>query len=109
MNRGDVGTSFSSTNSKLQFQEAQCFFYNGTARWFGPDLQCLPIDCGEPEDILNGRRDGECTSYRCQVNIDMSNNPLLKPDQGCTMLFKELLRKNLIQLELSFFARFLMI
>ncbi len=49
------------------FQEAQCFFYNDSARWFGPDLQCHPIDCGAPEDILNGERRGECTTYRCQV------------------------------------------
>ncbi len=50
------------------FQEAQCFFYNGTARWFGPDLTCHPIDCGLPEEILNGKRAGDCTTYRCQVN-----------------------------------------
>ena len=49
------------------FQVAQCFFYNGTARWFGPDLTCHPIDCGAPEEILNGKRDGDCTTYRCQV------------------------------------------
>ncbi len=51
----------------VEFQEAQCFFYNDSARWFGPDLQCHPIDCGTPEDILNGKRRGECTTYRCQV------------------------------------------
>ncbi len=51
------------------FQEAQCFFYNDSARWFGPDLQCLPIDCGPPEEILNGERVGECTTYRCQVRL----------------------------------------
>ena len=49
------------------FQVAQCFFYNGTARWFGPDLTCHPIDCGPPEEILNGKRTGDCTTYRCQV------------------------------------------
>ena len=49
------------------FQVAQCFFYNGTARWFGPDLKCHPIDCGAPEEILNGKRAGDCTTYRCQV------------------------------------------
>ena len=50
------------------FQEAQCFFYNDSARWFGPDLECHPIDCGPPQDILNGKRLGDCTTYRCQVS-----------------------------------------
>ena len=50
------------------FQGAQCFFFNGTARWFGPDLTCHPIDCKRPEDILNGKTIGECTTYRCQVS-----------------------------------------
>ena len=49
------------------FQGAQCFFFNGTARWFGPDLTCHPIDCGRPEEILNGKTKGDCTTYRCQV------------------------------------------
>ena len=49
------------------FQEAQCFFYNDSARWFGPDLTCHPIDCGPPEEILNGEKQGERTTYRCQV------------------------------------------
>ena len=65
------------------FQVAQCFFYNGTARWFGPDLTCHPIDCGPPEDILNGKRDGDCTTYRCQVSTLRENEMLegmkLKP------------------------------
>ena len=42
-------------------------FINFIVRWFGPDLQCHPIDCGAPEDILNGKRAGDCTTYRCQV------------------------------------------
>ena len=50
------------------FQGAQCFFFNGTARWFGPDLTCHPIDCKRPEEILNGKTKGECTTYRCQVS-----------------------------------------
>lgn len=52
------------------FQVAQCFFYNGTARWFGPDLKCHPIDCGAPEEILNGKRAGDCTTYRCQIKYE---------------------------------------
>lgn len=52
------------------FQEAQCFFYNDTARWFGPDLECHPIDCGPPELILNGKRKGDCTTYRCQITYE---------------------------------------
>ncbi len=50
-------------------QEAQCFFYNDSARWFGPDLQCRPIDCGAPEGILNGVHRAECTTHRCQVRM----------------------------------------
>ena len=56
------------------FQVAQCFFYNGTARWFGPDLTCHPIDCGAPEEILNGKRTGDCTTYRCQVCHSISSH-----------------------------------
>ena len=61
------------------FTEAQCFFYNGTARWFGPDLECQPIDCGPPEEILNGKRNGDCTTYRCQVSQN-NNKICLKLD-----------------------------
>ena len=25
------------------FDHAKCFFMNGTAMWYGPDLTCLPI------------------------------------------------------------------
>ena len=49
---------------------AKCFFINGTATWFGPDLTCLPIDCGPPQDILHGLMAGGCTSYRCQIVYD---------------------------------------
>ena len=55
------------------FQGAQCFFFNGTARWFGPDLNCNPIDCGRPEEILNGETKGECTTYRCQVGYKLKS------------------------------------
>lgn len=36
------------------FDSAKCFFINGTAVWFGPDLSCKPIDCGAPHQILHG-------------------------------------------------------
>ena len=52
------------------FGVAKCFFINGTATWFGPDLTCLPIDCGPPQDILHGLMTGGCTSYRCQTVYD---------------------------------------
>ena len=61
------------------FQVAQCFFYNGTARWFGPDLKCHPIDCGAPEEILNGKRAGDCTTYRCQVLPMYIRSDTMKP------------------------------
>jgi len=40
------------------------------SKWFGPDLTCHPIDCGAPEEILNGKRNGDCTTYRCQVRFN---------------------------------------
>ena len=52
------------------FDNAKCFFMNGTAVWFGPDLDCIPIDCGQPEDIIHGMKHGSCMSYRCQINYD---------------------------------------
>jgi len=52
------------------FGDAKCFFINGTATWFGPDLHCIPIDCGQPQDILHGLRQGSCTSFRCQITYD---------------------------------------
>ena len=58
------------------FQGAQCFFFNGTARWFGPDLNCNPIDCGRPEEILNGETKGECTTYRCQVGQKLKSRSI---------------------------------
>ena len=56
--------------SPQDFGVAKCFFINGTATWFGPDLTCLPIDCGPPQDILHGLMAGGCTSYRCQIVYD---------------------------------------
>ncbi|CAG7827922.1 unnamed protein product, partial [Allacma fusca] len=50
------------------FARSKCFFYNGTAKWFGPDFTCEPISCGIPQDILNGRREGFCHHYLCRVN-----------------------------------------
>ena len=67
---------------------AKCFFVNGTASWYGPDLTCLPIgtcihstchvpraspatcpDCGRPQEILHGLTTAQhsCTSYRCEM------------------------------------------
>ena len=34
---------------------------------YGPDLSCIPIDCGPPEEITNGKMIGDCTSFRCQM------------------------------------------
>ena len=33
---------------------------------YGPDLKCIPIDCGPPEEIPNGKLIGDCTSFRCR-------------------------------------------
>ena len=65
------------------FQEAQCFFYNDSARWFGPDLECHPIDCGPPQDILNGKRLGDCTTYRCQVCVQAVQGSAKRLWPGC--------------------------
>ncbi|XP_021948742.1 sushi, von Willebrand factor type A, EGF and pentraxin domain-containing protein 1 isoform X2 [Folsomia candida] len=59
------------------FARTKCFLYNGTAKWFGPDITCEPKSCGEPQDILNGRREGECVhvgcemTYVCQPGFDL--------------------------------------
>ena len=52
------------------FDHAKCFFMNGSAMWYGPDLICHPIECGPPEDILNGKRHGDCTTYRCEIHYE---------------------------------------
>ena len=52
------------------FGEAKCFFINGTATWFGPDLTCIPIDCGPPQQILHGLKNTGCTSFRSANNIN---------------------------------------
>merc|ERR1719204_1056990 len=52
------------------FDNAKCFFMNGTASWYGPDLHCSPIDCGPPQDIIHGVKKGDCMSFRCQITYD---------------------------------------
>ena len=71
------------TDQYQGFDNAKCFFINGTAVWFGPDLNCKPIDCGPAHNILHGIQvrislpshvwytcqfqDGSCTHYRCEM------------------------------------------
>jgi len=52
------------------FDHAKCFYMNGTATWYGPDLSCKPIECGPPDQIQNGLTTGSCTAYRCQINYE---------------------------------------
>lgn len=49
------------------FARTKCFFYNGTAKWFGPDITCEPKSCGEPPDILNGIKEKNCVHVACEI------------------------------------------
>jgi len=50
------------------FAHAKCFLYNTTAQWFGPDVSCKPIRCGEPEDIVNGILERKCQTFGCRIS-----------------------------------------
>ncbi|OQV22151.1 Protein lev-9 [Hypsibius exemplaris] len=51
------------------FARAKCIYFNGTAKWFGPDLRCVPRNCGKPEDIANGYREGDHFAYPHHVKF----------------------------------------
>lgn len=50
------------------FAHAKCFLYNDTAQWFGPDITCKAIRCGEPEEISNGDVDRKCQTFGCRIS-----------------------------------------
>ncbi|ODN03359.1 Sushi, von Willebrand factor type A, EGF and pentraxin domain-containing protein 1 [Orchesella cincta] len=50
------------------FARTKCFFYNGTAKWFGPDITCEPKSCGDPQDILNGSKEKSCVHVGCEIS-----------------------------------------
>jgi len=50
------------------FAHAKCFLYNTSAQWFGPDVTCKPIRCGEPEDIMNGILERKCQTFGCRIS-----------------------------------------
>ncbi|XP_023218660.1 sushi, von Willebrand factor type A, EGF and pentraxin domain-containing protein 1-like isoform X2 [Centruroides sculpturatus] len=49
------------------FARAKCILYNGTAQWFGPDLECIPRSCAPPKDIQFGRREGDVFTFTSRV------------------------------------------
>ncbi|GAB6024202.1 hypothetical protein CHUAL_008903 [Chamberlinius hualienensis] len=49
------------------FSRAKCIRYNGTAHWFGPDIECQPISCGDPGHVSNGYREVENFQYNSRV------------------------------------------
>ncbi|XP_042217249.1 complement factor H-like isoform X2 [Homarus americanus] len=49
------------------FDVAKCFLYNNTMQWFGPEIECVPKECGDPGEILNGFKEGSCYSFSCRV------------------------------------------
>ena len=53
------------------FQYAKKNNWGSCQTYFVSDLNCQPIDCGRPEEILNGEIIGDCTTYRCQVRQDI--------------------------------------
>lgn len=40
------------------FERAKCLMMEGSAKWFGPDLNCEPKSCHSPPEITNGRHAG---------------------------------------------------
>ena len=44
-----------------------CGHNNNLFARYGPDLTCHPIQCGPPDDIQNGKRTTDCTTFRCQA------------------------------------------
>nr|XP_045606863.1 sushi, von Willebrand factor type A, EGF and pentraxin domain-containing protein 1-like [Procambarus clarkii] len=36
-------------------------------QWFGPEIECVPKECGDPGEILNGFKEGSCYSFSCRV------------------------------------------
>ncbi|GAV05641.1 hypothetical protein RvY_15741 [Ramazzottius varieornatus] len=51
------------------FARAKCIYFNGTAKWFGPDLRCLPRNCGDPGGITNGYVEGSVFHYPHHVKF----------------------------------------
>ncbi|XP_065566642.1 sushi, von Willebrand factor type A, EGF and pentraxin domain-containing protein 1-like isoform X3 [Artemia franciscana] len=49
------------------FVGARCLHFNGTARWFGPDINCQPVSCGSAPDILHGTHEGDCYTFSCRI------------------------------------------
>ncbi|XP_055328022.1 sushi, von Willebrand factor type A, EGF and pentraxin domain-containing protein 1-like isoform X2 [Paramacrobiotus metropolitanus] len=67
------------------FARAKCIYFNGTAKWFGPDLRCVPRDCGHPADIANGYREGDLFYYphRVKFHCYPGYNLIGKPIRHC--------------------------
>ncbi|KAG1697888.1 Protein lev-9 [Nymphon striatum] len=59
------------------FLRAKCLNHNGTAQWFGPDLQCAPVSCNDPGNLTYGERDVKSfkftdkVTYRCKPGYEM--------------------------------------
>ncbi|XP_050719319.1 uncharacterized protein LOC127000000 isoform X1 [Eriocheir sinensis] len=78
---GKEGQTRFEVNQKLQFScyegyttrgffEAKCLLYNNTMQWFGPEIECEPKTCGDPGDILNGVKEGNCFTFSCRVTYN---------------------------------------
>ena len=68
------------TDQYQGFDNAKCFFINGTAVWFGPDLNCKPIDCGPAHNILHGIQ--VCISLRHVYDTRVNFRTEVAPTSG---------------------------
>ncbi|GFY59685.1 sushi, von Willebrand factor type A, EGF and pentraxin domain-containing protein 1 [Trichonephila inaurata madagascariensis] len=46
---------------------AKCLFFNGTTRWYGLDLKCIPRSCDDPGEVPNARREGDIFTFTSRV------------------------------------------
>lgn len=52
---------------------------------YGPDIQCEPRSCGQPQDPSNGWHAGECYTFGCRISYHCSEGYELvgKSDRFC--------------------------
>ncbi|CAL4084147.1 unnamed protein product, partial [Meganyctiphanes norvegica] len=52
------------------FEVSKCFLYNNTMQWFGPEITCIPKSCGDPGEITNGFKQGNCFLFSCRITFN---------------------------------------
>ncbi|XP_055372262.1 uncharacterized protein LOC129606153 isoform X4 [Condylostylus longicornis] len=67
------------------FPRAKCLAIDGTASWYGPDIQCEPRSCGQPPEPANGWHATECYTFGCRITYHCGEGYELvgKQDRYC--------------------------